>query len=309
MGKIRQTIQKFPVAAGVLLLVTALGSCIKEGLPACEEESFVTIKVVDALTGEDITASGEVESAGLYVFDEQECYRQMIGVTAGQIRQKTPISLKHEKAGKLKISAWGNLHDNQTVTVSDAGSSIDNFRISLIEEASYHRCPDDLFFGFREIAGTSHATTPQEIVIARKNARMYITVRGLPAHASADDYYFTVDKKNNGYDLKGLPVRHPACIRQACIRQENGDFVSTHAFSLIHVSGNEDDRMTVNLYQKNQATKAGDLLIASAVSDTDGNPIAPPAARTTNVLLDLGGNIAVYVETTPWDEIYQWAEW
>ena len=59
----------------LLLLIWGQTSCIREGLQECEEVYFITIKVVDMLTGEDITASGEVSHAILFVFDADEQYR------------------------------------------------------------------------------------------------------------------------------------------------------------------------------------------------------------------------------------------
>lgn len=312
MCKIQRTIQHAPIIIAFFLWAALLGSCIREGLPPCEEECRVTIKVVDAITGEDITTSGDVEEAELYIFDEQTYFLEKIGVSAEQIRQKAPISIKQESIKNLHISTWGNLKNNEKVMKTGTGNAMDNFRIILKKEnEGFSLCPDDLFFGYNLINESTGKTenSIQELVISRKNARMYITVRGLPPHIQTDDYYFIIHKKNNGYDLRGLPNKTTVSIRQTGIFKDNGDFVSPEPFNLIHTTQKADDRMTVQLFRKNGLSKTQDILIASTDRDKNGQPIAPPAARTTNILINLTGDITVYVITTPWDEIFEWVEW
>ena len=113
----------------LLLLILGQTSCIREGLQECEEEYFVTIKVVDALTGEDITASGEVSHADLFVFDADEQYRYTVRADSNQIRQRIPIPITLENIDDYWLSVWGNLDGNQHVTEPGHPRQLDRLRI------------------------------------------------------------------------------------------------------------------------------------------------------------------------------------
>lgn len=52
------------------------------------------------------------------------------------------------------------------------------------------------------------------ITLARKNARMRITVRGLDRRIPEDRYYLTVEIPNDGYDFVGNPIAGTARVRQ-----------------------------------------------------------------------------------------------
>ena len=246
----------------LLLLILGQTSCIREGLQECEEEYFVTIKVVDALTGEDITASGEVSHADLFVFDADEQYRYTVRADSAE------------------------------------------------EGENYYQTLHDLFFGIAQIGKSLKSPIRnEEIIIARKNARMYLTVRGLPAFHRAIDYYFTIHLNNNGYNFKGTPVPNAIEIKQNGITLANNDFVSPSSFNLIHTDSNREDYATVNLYRRSDAEYGEDILIASINSDLNGNPIVLPAGLTTNLLIDLRQEISVHVKTSPWEKREQWVEW
>lgn len=267
------------------LLILLQTSCIREDLQECEEEYFVTIKVVDILTGEDITTSGEVGHAGLFIFDANEQLRYTVNVDSNHIRQKIPVLITPKIIGHHWISVWGNLEGYPPETSSG-----------------------DLFFGITKITGSK--VRNEEIIISRKNARMYITVRGLPALYDAADYYFSIDLNNNGYDLKGTPIPHATTIKQNGITLENNDFVSLSSFSLTHTNGNKEDYVTISLYKKRPGTEnREDILIASINSDLNGNHIVLPAGQTTNLLIDLCQEINVRVKISPWDKTEQWVEW
>ncbi|WP_293713667.1 FimB/Mfa2 family fimbrial subunit [uncultured Parabacteroides sp.] len=296
----------------LLLLILGQISCIREGLQECEEEYFVTIKVVDALTGEDITASGEVSHADLFVFDADEQYRYTVRADSNQIRQRIPIPITLENIDDYWLSVWGNLDGNQHVTEPGPSDTLDNSTVSASakEGENQYQTLDDLFFGIAQIGKSLKSPTRnEEIIIARKNARMYLTVRGLPAFHRAIDYYFTIHLNNNGYNFKGTPVPNAIEIKQNGITLANNDFVSPSSFNLIHTDSNREDYATVNLYRRSDVEYGEDILIASINSDLNGNPIVLPAGLTTNLLIDLRQEISVHVKTSPWEKTEQWVEW
>ena len=86
----------------LLLLIWGQTSCIREGLQECEEVYFITIKVVDMLTGEDITASREVSHAILFVFDADEQYRYTVRADSNQVAGR-PRTVRYIRAFFLEM--------------------------------------------------------------------------------------------------------------------------------------------------------------------------------------------------------------
>ena len=291
------------------LLIWGQTSCIREGLQECEEVYFITIKVVDMLTGEDITASREVSHAILFVFDADEQYRYTVRADSNQVRQRIPIPITLKNTDHYWLSVWGNLDGNQCITQLEPSNTLDNPTVSASgkEGENQSQTQDDLFFGIAQI-GKSPIRN-EEIIISRKNARMYLTVRGLPALHKAIDYYFTIHLNNNGYNFKGTPIPNAIVIKQNGITLANNDFVSPSSFNLIHTDSSREDYATVNLYRRSDTEYGEDILIASINSDLNGNPIVLPAGRTTNLLIDLRQEISVHIKTSLWDKTEQWVEW
>lgn len=289
----------------VFFTVTGTG-CLKDDLAGCPEDYELYVKVVDLVTGADLTTSGEVESVNLYIFGGDGCFTEQVTLSADDIRQRLPVIIKRSKAESLRIYAWGNLSGSEQVPDPVEGNLPESLQILLkTNDEGYAQCPGDLFFGEKTIALDLQSRIQRaEIPVARKNAHLTITVRGLGAIANEADYYFIVDKAYNGYDLAGKPLRSSAVIRQeGRINQENNDFATPEAFSVIHhAEGGEGIRISLC----NSTT--GETI--TTVSHTaDGSLIAPLAGQTTNVFIDLGGSTSVKIEITPWDEVFQWETW
>lgn len=300
----RQTLQ----AIFILFLLTTHYSCIREDLGECEEEISVVIKVVDAITGEDITASDTVNYAELYIFSKEGNYLQTVNATGEQIRQRFPVTIRYKDVRGLWIATWGNLGEKQKVSELTAASSLDNATVSLVTgENGFTETPDDLFFGLQQVNANVSRTRTEEVVITRKVARMHITVRGLPLETPAEEYYFIVHMQNDGYDFRGIPTRKAIKIKETGGFRENHDLITPLNLNLVPVTNEPDDRVVIGLLR--EVKDGDDILVASADTDVNGRPIAPAAGLTTNVLIELASTIEVYVETTPWGQIYQWVEW
>ena len=296
------------------MLLPLLFGCIREDRSDCfpvAETRFVVLKIVDEATGQDITQTGEAGSAVLYLFSQGGRFVDRISVTRERIMKRAPIPLPDGTPGRCRAVVWAKAGTGQRFHSPAAGSRIEDRAVSLIEEDdTFHHTPDDLFFGHARLAPVG-AAGPEVITLARKNARMRITVRGLDRRIPEDRYYLTVEIPNDGYDFVGNPTAGTARVRRTGAFHENGDFSTDEAFNLIHTDPavSPAGGVTVNLYEK-AFGRSADRLIAS-VTDDDGRPISLPAGRTVNLLIDLneGEGLSVYTEITPWEAIYQWDIW
>ena len=303
--------------AGLFLFLCGLSwlsGCICEDRSGCPPEAgdkFVVLKIKDEITGWDITETGEAGSAVLYLFSPEGYFTGRISVTGEQIVRHRPILLPVEVSNGCHVSVWSNMGTAQLFHAPVEGSGIGERAVSLIEgEDAFHGTPDDLFFGHvRLIPGKT--ADPEVVTLVRKNARMHITVRGLDRSIPEDRYYLTVEIPNNGYDFTGNPITGTARVRRTGTFHDNGDFSTDGAFNLIHTdpAASAADVVTVNLYEK-ASVRSADRLIASVTED-NSRPISLPTGRTVNLLIDLNEDVglSVYMEITPWDEIYQWNIW
>lgn len=307
--------RSFMMKVLIIWFLFSNSSCIRDGLTECtdvidDNATLLYVKVTDVLTGKDITGSNEVEKVDIFVFKEDSCLLKHLVVNADSIRQGLPVLITDNQTEPLFVSVWGNLHGSQTVSDILDGCKMRDLSITLIKNETGHaKCPDDLFFGATQIDYIPTRTdNVNEVSISRKNARMNITVHGLPKGASDSDYYFTICNGNNGYDFMGSPLCDYVEMKQSGVFRTSNDFlfVTPVAFNLVHMSSSEQC-MTVNLH-KDDITRTSSI-IASVTQDSDGNLISPVPGLTTNILIDLTdgtASITVTIETTSWDTIYHW---
>ena len=308
------------VIAAACLSVMAFTGCIKEDTDGCDTGYILRLKVVDAANGQDITATGEVASASLFLYDENRQFLRRIDMTGDEIRQRKGIDVELPRGSKAWISAWGNIHEDMLISGSTPGSMPDESVITIADpEQGYAPGSGNIFFGTKQIgAVTRRAATEEEIVITQKNARMHITVRGLTEESDHDLYYFRIVNNYDGYTLSGSPVHVPyAQVETGVYDRERG--LLSGPFNLIHSEDDSQNQeqhpVTVYLYRKPSRSSAPDYrtdqLVASSSEDSGGNPIVLRRAMTTNVLIEIreSGSLGIRIEVTPWNVIYQWERW
>ncbi len=307
-------LRRLLLAAPLTVLLLALQSCIRENLDECDQEALLYVTVVDLLSGLDITDTEDVGDVDLFIFDPAESFVDHITVPKERLVAGDPIAIKHTDVRGLWVSAWGNLKDGQIVPLLDGNCTLTDGSITVKDGPDgYHLCPDDLFFGVKQVnlgqAGSRAVTIiREELPISRKNARMHLTVLGLPDGTNEADYYFTVHGGYVGYNFKGEPVAGENQIRQTGAFNQRREYATAEAFNIIHCLEG-DNNITVNLYRQAAGTRAPSL-IASVNEDDQGVYIAPLAGQTTNVLIDLrGAEASVQIELTPWNEVYNWMTW
>ncbi len=136
----------------------------------------VVLKVMDTVTGRDITENGEAGGAELYLFGPTGEYTGHVSVTSDEIMHRIPVMLPERNLAGCRISAWTNVGAGQQFHIPDDGSRLENRAVSLfMEDDTYHGVPDNLFFG--QLQASAGTGMPEEVTVVRKNAQMHITVR------------------------------------------------------------------------------------------------------------------------------------
>ncbi|MCD7931466.1 MAG: FimB/Mfa2 family fimbrial subunit [Tannerellaceae bacterium] len=314
MGKLQQPGTHIVLILAILAGMLGIQSCIREDFSNCfvDEDFLLYVKVVDILNGQDITESGALENACLYIFDQNELLLKIVYISASQIAAREPVVLHKKEAESMFISAWGNLTDKVSISGENGSGKLKDFTLSLLpdkENKNYDSAPGNLFFGTKQIVSQGNANSSDEIILTQKNAKLHITIRGL--ENPEDNYYFKIVNSHNGYNFTGFPTSKTSQLKGSGVFNSNSDYVSGQPHLLIHsVPGmqGDDDNIWVYIYREQTGQN---IEIAYTNKDNSGNYIQLISGQTTNVLIELktNGHLNVFIKTTPWDKIYQWEEY
>ncbi len=346
--------QAIRIITGVTL-ATAICGCdgIYDDLEDCPPymEEVMIVTAIDAGTGKSITVSQRVLDGSLFFFDDQTTLVDYVPVEKAQLGVEKPIPIleqkKYTKGDMVYVSAWGNIGDSNmsvlgTYAIGQDDISKQFLNLSPNEDYDgYYNCPQEILFGMRQIifGQINHRKFDRietkadgtlklvhEIQITQLNALLWIQVENLPDGYNPEDYYFQIERQNNGYDYEGVPHAGNELreIREVgVINTGNGFLITKTPYNLVpSLDPNDidgDTGVTLRLFQIGTTTRAGeDIDLTGEVSKVDygdGDYIGLYSGKTTNVYIrfpETGpgtGDIEVFVKVTPWGEIYQWTEW
>lgn len=250
-----------------------------------------------------------VENAIVLIYDKDAKLQRIVKLSREEIENRTPIEIPVYENNHPQVVVWGNLNGAEEISDLISGIELTSARITMQQENGYALSTDNLYYGFKELTDENE----QEIVISSWVGHVFITARGIENKAdNASKYYFTIKSHCNSYDFYGRPQAGQAILKvEAEAKIYHQEVVLVHQpVNLVacpEISG-EKQSMDVQLYKR---TPAGDVLMASANTDTEGNCIITHVGENTNLLLDFThkDDPNVYFILTPWEYIYQWAWW
>ncbi len=310
MGRLKQGVRYFLSFIPIICSVWILQSCIKDNLTHCVNEPLqLVVKVVDVVTGNDITETGELEEASLYLYDQHGYCIKVYTLTASQIKERQPVFITEPDREGMIVSAWGNLGNELDISDIEEGEPGDYFKITLSrdpENEAFNRGLNDFFFSAHHMDEQQASERIQEVVLTQKNAKLHITVRGIQDIAE-EDLWFKLTNRYNGYGYKGVPLRTSSSRKEKGGFNSNNEYVSKDSYLLIHSANQKqasaDNSLTIALYNREE-----EMVVTNR--DTGGNYITLVSGKTTNVLIDISkGIFEVYMIVTPWNEIHQWETW
>ncbi len=285
--------------------------------PTEDAQRLLMITVRDVLTKGDITSIEQLDNVYLYLFDSAGELYQRYERPVADIRNRIALDITDTGLEEGFVTVWSNLSNFVTIEENETTSDLNGLSLHLSENTinrGFYMCPGDLFFGYTEFKFDPVVTRTDvqtEIVdVARKNAKLHITVKGLEYREDPEDYYFKISPLYDGYDFTGIPLGKEFSIRETGIFGTDNDFVSPEPYMMIHAEKGRTytDDACVQIHLMDSSD---DREIAVAFKDTDGNYIHFESGKTTNVLIILGesGDLEVVTRVTDWDEIYQWTVW
>ncbi len=288
-----------------LLLMGLLSSCLKEDFGDCPRPFQVTVKAFNA-DQNDITDSGAIEQATLFVFDENNQIFGVYTLTGEEVKNSVPVKIKIDYPGpkSLKFVSWANLDEKvDFAEITSVKQLTDLFvRLKAQAKADVAQSPGDLFFGTLDVPVEVGGTEPGQshvLPIYRKTASVIITARNLPSADNPATYSFRLRESHNGFDYNGELVGDMVDYLPSVSVNSEGNLV-TPIFNTLPTTDGKS--YTLDVY------KSGEL-VYSFTQGSDGKPFVPEVGRLLNIIIDFSIDLSVLVEITPWGEIYQGVEY
>lgn len=272
-------------------MVLVFTGCIKEDMDDCK---YYTVQLkVENLNGDDITESGIVSEATLFVFDADNKYLDKVLVNAETIRNRKFIELDYPSSSKLNIVAWGGLAgQNQDVTEAQI---ISDLQVNLQKQGSIANSPDSLYHGTKTVLtrASEGQTINQEIIIRKKVGTVQVRTIGIeyaniPARTKAGgvdpgDFTYLVDKTPGGFDYQGNVIGDSVQYAPEPFVEETTGYLETEKSNVIpsdkigvSLQGNGKEIYNRNTDDKGDPFKveAGDDLLVVVQLGEDGNVVS-----------------------------------
>lgn len=295
--------------ASLVLILLTLSSCIKEDLSDCPLPFNVRVRVLDA-DQQDITTSGEIGRAMVFVFDQEGKKIEQIEMSAEDIVKKAPIRLKKYDFKTLTFVVWANMSDRM-YSESLGVQRIEDLKMKLLSQEGVAEIAPKLYSGFITIPvryGDIVDDKEKVVDISPRTAQVRITIIGYEQW-----FYRTKTEslqreplfKVGELQLKETPDTYTA------LNELGGDKVKYYPEATLEPSGDlitpvftiyptlNEEPLELSLWT------AGDPIF-KVKKASDGTPLIPIPGRMLNVLIDLkNASINVLAVVTPWNVVHQ----
>lgn len=213
-------------------MALAFTGCIKEEMGDCK---YYALRLkVENTKGGDITESGIVSEATLFIFDENNKFLDKVLLDDKAIKSRKSIELDYPSSAKLNVVAWAGLAGERQ-NVTDA-KLISDLEVNLKKDGTIASSPDSLYYGIKTNVITRSSegqTINQEIVIRKKIGSVQVRTVGIeyarvPASkagngtVSPDDFSYIVDRTPSGFDYQGNMIGDSVSYSPAPFINETG---------------------------------------------------------------------------------------
>ncbi len=293
---------KFSFLLVISLMITGLlSSCFKEDLSDCPLPFQVTIKALD-IDMNDITGTGQVKNAILFVFDEDQNLIDAFELNADQVKNKKPIDIIIDYPGfeSLTFIAWGNVDDNLNFSQISSVKKLVDLYVALNIKDGYAQPSSDFFRGnlstLVEYGGTGMGKS-HVVEIHRMTSGVTITAVNLKEWNDNKDgeYTYVLRSSMNTYDPEGNLIGESVSYAPRASFVESGNFVAPIFYTF------PSERYVVDIYYDGK-------LLYTVEKDAEGNFFVPEVGRTLNIIIDFKATISIQAVITPWNVVYQYVD-
>ena len=297
---------KFSLLLVITLLITGLlSSCFKEDLTDCPRPFQITIKALDA-DQNDITESGEVENAILFVFDQNNELVKGFTINAAQIKGRQPINIELDYPGyeSLYFVAWGNVDESLEYSKIETVRNLLDLYVKLKKQGGFALSPGDFFRGNLSVPveygglenGKSHV-----VEISRMTSGVTITAIQLKEWNNNLDgeYSFVLHETKDMYDPDGVLSGDLVDYLPSCSLNPDGD-LRAPIFYTFPTEAGKGFKVDILFNGK---------VIYTTSHDSAGQLLIPEIGRTLNIIIDFSAELSVLCAVTPWNVVYQYVNY
>lgn len=287
----------FPALCLLGVLAT---SCINEDLDKC-----YTLRLkAENMKGEDITGTGYVSTASLYIFDENLDYLETRVLDKDFIISHDEIVLDDYPANrKLSIVAWGNVNVLGDLQEVSETQRIEDLTVMLKNQNGLAVLPDSLYYGIQQVQTKANGgiTENKEVVVHPKVGSVTIETRNLKyglrskGISSVNECDFYLNRTLSGFDYQGEQIGDSVYYNPASVANEEkiGEWKTP---DLQTACPGDDLGVSLDINGIN---------LGSATRDQDNKPIATKAGENTHIVLEFAedGTLSARVQVRPWGEV------
>lgn len=293
--------RKIRIAVLLALLMSGLlSSCLKEDLSDCPRPFKLYIKAVDA-DEKDITESGDVQQAILFVFNENGQIVDAVSVTAEQVKSRKPIDIRLDYPGhkSLKFVVWANntgVDFPQTASVKQ----LSELYVKLKSQNGTAQSPSDVFHGELDVPVETGGTEPagdQTVTIRRKTAQVTIKAIGLKQWNQNKEgtYTFRLKESLDTYDQNGKLTGNK--VNYLPVATMTDGTLTAPIFNTFPTDGGKSYALEILFNGE---------VIFTADKGSDGKAFIPEVGRLLNIIIDFRAQLNVIAVITPWGVVYQY---
>lgn len=288
-----------------LFLLLLPASCVREDMNGCVQYTL-DLRVVDS-EGNDLTASGILEKADVYLFNPKGFVRMVPADVS------SAFLFGDDRDERLTLVAWGNVKEDTLVTTQIApGTSLEDARLLLrCHTEGTHIPVTDLFYCRKELNSADMEDTETALqtrggmkedgvtlVMERMAAGVSVHTIGFTAKypEGGSACHFVVRGAGTEMDFTGKAVGDEAGYRPVFYADEAGD-IHTEPFHVFPTCG--EQHIAVDIHRSGEK-------LCTVTQNSSSEPICTPAGKHTDILLDFRyTTLRVTVTVLPWGEVSQ----
>lgn len=288
------------VAIITLLVIFSFSACsadtdaIIDNEPPKAAENPFNLVVKALSSGEDITTKGDVKTATLFVFDENNDFFQQINLDESTLLQRKAIEISCPKSSKITVIGWGGLSGkNEEVSAMSNASIISDLQIQLKQNNGIANA-SDLFYGQVTLQRPSTKANKGTLTIARKVSSLSLVIKGVNKKYGTTEgsYFFKVKKTKCSFNHKGELTGEDVEYIFPAYFDKNEVLVAetTPIFPASEVS--------VELYRDNE-------VIFSTENAKNGEKVSANEGKQTNVVFNFSKS-SYEIAVSPWKSVVQY---
>ena len=270
-------------------------ACVREDTEGCVQYAL-NVQAVDA-EGNDLTSSGVLQKADVYLFNEQGFVRM---VPAGI---SSDFLFGNDKNQKLTLVAWGNVKtDTLAITEVTPGTSIEEARLQLRRHEQGSNLPiTDIFYCRRELSQTTTRGMQEEnitLVMERMAAGLSIRTRYLAQRYpyTGEPYAFIVRGTGTEVDFMGKVMGDEAGYEPYSTTDYKGDIYAP-PFRIFPTG--DKGSIEIDIYRKQEK-------LYTITEDNNFEPLYVSVGKQTNIDIDFRyAEVKTFVTVVPWGQISQ----